>query len=104
MRTFDTIHDVNVPANKLDLIATAGRTGNVIKATGDARTVSTADARIQPIDAIVVANGPLSARSSKAARLGGNDRIGVTHPKVPISTDGIGVGIPILIRRHLATK
>ena len=104
MRTFDAIQDINVPAKKLDLITIAGRTGNFANAAGEARTVSKADAMMHPSDAIVVAKGPLRAKSSKAARLGGNDLIGVTHPKVPISNDGIGVGSPILMLRHLATK
>ena len=104
MRIFDAIQDVNVPAKRLDFTITAGRTGNFTNAAGEARTVSKTDAMMHPIEAIVVAKGPLRAKSSKAARLGGKDLIGVTHPKVPISKEGIGVGRPILIRRHLATK
>lgn len=100
----EAIQDVKVPARKLDLKIMAGSTGKLAKEAGEARTVRRRLAMMHPIEAIVVAKGPLRAKSNNAARLDGNDRMGVMQPNIPKANDGTGTGGPISIRRHLATK
>lgn len=78
------IKDAKAPTKKLDLITAAG---TVAKLDINSAGVFMVRA-IPPIkhkrDAMREAIGPLKAKSNKADRDGGNERIGVMLPKVPI--------------------
>merc|ERR1712194_224445 len=104
---FGSNHDKIDPIKKFDFIACTDRNGNRAICTADALLVSSTPPKTMPSDTASAAIGPLSAKSNRAARLGGKHRMGVMHPKNgKLEKKGveIGTGNPILIFFRLAIK
>ena len=79
-------------------------TGKVAIAAGAARLVSRIPPNKYAMETNEEAIGPLSAKSSKAVLVDGNDFNGVMQPKRPSCGEGKGTGYPILIFLSFATK
>jgi hypothetical protein len=104
INTLDANQDVNPPTTALDLNKAAGMNGKWAISAGDALALNRIPLTMQPREATTEVRGPLNAKSKRAARLEGKDRMGVMHPPRPNMKEGMGIGRPILIRRRLATK
>mmetsp|Transcript_1838 Transcript_1838/g.4289 ORF Transcript_1838/g.4289 Transcript_1838/m.4289 type:complete len:156 (+) Transcript_1838:1205-1672(+) len=74
-------HERIDPSKKFDFIACTDKKGNRAICTADALLVSATPPKTIHRDTARDAIGPLSAKSTRAARFGGKDRRGVMHPK-----------------------
>jgi len=74
-------HERMVPRRKFDFIACTDRKGNRAICPAEALLVSATPPRTMHSETARDAIGPLSAKSTRAARFGGKDRSGVMHPK-----------------------
>jgi hypothetical protein len=104
---FGRRYDKIDPRRKLDFMLATGITGNRAMSKADALLVKKMPPNTKPSDNARAESGPLNAKSSKAALLGGNDLSGVMHPKngkEAICSEGMGTGGPIFIFLLLATK
>ena len=74
-------HDRMDPIRKFDFIVWTDKNGNRAICPADALLVNITPPNTMHSDTARDVIGPLRAKSTKAARLGGKDRRGVMHPK-----------------------
>lgn len=94
--------EVKIPVKKLVLNKAAGTAGYKFSISKGAFTVNDKPNAYKIEEATKVTIGPDDATSKRSSLFFGKLRRGVIDPKVPICSDGIGIGKPILTFLNLA--